>query len=190
VNGILKDYKIRTKLLGRFQGKNIALSILTIERLRMAGTYLSDENIIDGIAEATNPGRMELVNHNPTILLDGAHNVDAIRAVVESLEDFSYNNLILVLGILTDKDVEGMIKEIAPLARCAISTMPWNERACDSEKIGELLTKYNPGCKIYTTKNVRDALSTAKRFAEPEDLICVTGSLYTVGEARAVLRGE
>ncbi|MCD6236680.1 MAG: bifunctional folylpolyglutamate synthase/dihydrofolate synthase [Thermoplasmata archaeon] len=187
VHGILRDYNIKTPLLGGFQGENIALSALAVEKLQMLGIFLPEGSIEKGIANATNPGRMEIVSANPNILLDGAHNVDAIKALVESLNDFSYNNLILILGILKDKDIEGMVKETAPLAGYVIMTMPRNERACKSEKISELVAKYNADCKIYTTRSIKEALSVAKRIARSDDLICVTGSLYTVGEARAII---
>ncbi|MCD6237059.1 MAG: bifunctional folylpolyglutamate synthase/dihydrofolate synthase [Thermoplasmata archaeon] len=187
VNGILRDYEIKTPLLGRFQGENITLSVLAAEKLQMLGIFLPEGSIERGIANATNPGRMEIVSANPNILLDGAHNVDAIKALVESLNDFSYNNLILILGILKDKDIKGMVKEIASLAGYVITTMPRNERVCNPEKIGEFVAKYNAGCKVYTTRSVKEALSVAKRIARSDDLICVTGSLYTVGEARAII---
>ena len=187
VHGILRDYNIKTPLLGRFQGENITLSVLAAEKLQMLGIFLPEGSIEKGIANATNPGRMEIVSANPNILLDGAHNVDAIKALVESLTDFSYNNLILILGILKDKDIKGMVKEIASLAGYVITTMPRNERACNPEKISELVAKYNAGCKIYTTRSIKEALSVAKRIARSDNLICITGSLYTVGEARAII---
>lgn len=187
IHGILRDYDIKTPMLGRFQGENIALSVIAVEKLQMLGIFLPEGSIEKGIANATNPGRMEIVSANPKILLDGAHNVDAIKALVESLNDFSYNNLILILGILKDKDIEGMVKEIAPLAGYVITTMPRNERACNPEKISEFVAKYNAGCGVYTTRSIKEALSVAKRIARSDDLICVTGSLYTVGEARAII---
>ena len=187
VHGIFRDYELETPLLGRFQGENITLAVLAIEKLQMMGVFLPDGCIERGVRNASNPGRMELVSTNPKILLDGAHNVGAIKALIESLEDFPYNDLILVLGILSDKDINGMIKEIAPLAKHIITTMPKSDRACESEELVEIVKKHNPVCKVYSTKNVREAISKAKEISKPDDLICITGSLYTVGEARAIL---
>ena len=190
VHGILRDYDLETPLLGRFQGENIALSVLAVEKLQMMGVFLPDGSIERGVKNVNNPGRMELIPGTPRILLDGAHNVGAVRALIESLEDFSYKDLIFILGILRDKDVEGIIKEISPLARYIIATRPRNERACEPEEIVNIVKKLGLDCEVCSTENVKQAILKAKEISKPDDLICVTGSLYTVGEARSNLYHE
>lgn len=187
VNGILRDYELESRMLGIFQGENIALSVLAAEKLQMMGLFLPDKSIEAGIKNTLNPGRMEFISRSPRILIDGAHNVDGMDALTKSLKDFSYNNLIVVLGILRDKDIEGMVKKISHLAEHIITTMPNSERAFDSEKLAEVVRRCNPKCEVHVTRNVKDAIEMAKRICKNDDLICVTGSLYTVGEVRATI---
>ena len=77
----MKDYSVKTSLIGRHQGENIALSIAAIENLQISGVYLTDANIADGIERTVNPGRMEIVGHKPIILLDGAHNKAGMKVL-------------------------------------------------------------------------------------------------------------
>ncbi|MHA1932793.1 MAG: bifunctional folylpolyglutamate synthase/dihydrofolate synthase, partial [Promethearchaeota archaeon] len=107
VNGSLKDYHLRTSITGKFQGENIALTIAIIENLQMNGVYITDESIAEGIEKATNPGRMEIISFEPIILLDGAHNIAGIKNLKNTLEgDFVYEKLILIIGILKDKNIQ------------------------------------------------------------------------------------
>ena len=86
IKGSLKNYDIKTSLLGKYQGENISLAIASIEELQMLGVYISDEDIVEGILKTTNPGRMEILSYNPMILLDGAHNPGGIQKLCNSLK--------------------------------------------------------------------------------------------------------
>ena len=179
VEGLLSNYILKTRMMGRFQGFNLSLSVMAIDKLQMMGTYIPDSSLEKGIEDAFYPGRMHVVSSDPFILLDGAHNLSAIRSLKESIiEDFDYKKLIVVIGILRDKEYRRMIEEIGSISDIVIVTKPDNERACDPEE----LYRYIDGEKRIT-KNVPDALDMAVDTADKEDLICVTGSLYTVSEA-------
>lgn len=181
IKGPLTEYHLNTLLLGLFQGENIALAIATIEQLQMNGTYLTDEAIINGIEKTVNPGRMEIVGTEPTILLDGAHNIAGMKSLKKTLEeDFVYERLILVLGILSDKNIQGILDIITPITDTIIVTKSHNERACDPSKLKEMI-----GRKEVLVKNeISDAIDYAKKVAKKQDLICITGSLFTVGESK------
>lgn len=188
VHGTLRDYEVETPLLGSYQGENVAVAVTAAEKLQMNGFFLPEGSIEKGIMLAKNPGRMEVVSKKPTVVLDGAHNPAATDALAETLlNDFKYDKLIVVLGILKDKDVESMVEKIANLSSYIITTKPCNERACDAELIAKYVRKSKPDCKVETMFDVKRAVEKAKRVAEPKDLICITGSLYTVGEARDFL---
>jgi len=181
INGSLKNYIIKTSLIGKIQGENIAISINAIETLQMKGLYISENSIFEGIEKSSNPGRMEIIDFEPMILVDGAHNITAMHSLKNTLEnDFVYERLILVIGILSDKNVKGILEIITPLADIVILTKSENKRASDPSKLKEMINE-----KEVTIKNkISNAVEYAKRIANKQDLILITGSLYTVGEAK------
>ena len=185
VQGILKEYKVKTTQLGEYQGENIALTINTIDQLQMQGTYITDENIIEGIFTAFNPGRMEILSENPKILLDGAHNPTAMEQLKITLEkDFQFNKLILILGILKDKDFKKMISFIAPISDVIIVTKSNNIRACEPSVLKDAINKIGYKNNVFIIDSIPDGIKYAKSKANKNDIICISGSLYTVGEAR------
>jgi len=181
IKGTLTEYRVNTPLLGQYQGENIALAIGAIEKLQMNGMYLTDEAIIKGIEKAMSSGRMEIVGFKPIILLDGAHNVAGMKSLKNTLEeDFVYERLILILGILSDKNFRQMLDIITPIADTIIVTKSHNKRACNPSKLKERII----GKEVVVKDEISDALDYAKKVAKKQDLICITGSLFTVGEAK------
>ena len=188
IKGDLTDYSVKTSMLGKHQGENIALAIASIENLQMNGVYIPETSIIDGIAKATNPGRLEVVKHGPLILLDGAHNPDGMRTLKAALDDdFDYDKLILVLGILSDKDIPSMLSIIVPAADTIVVTKSRNKRACEPSKIKEMTEQSGYEKEVVVKDWVPDAVKYTESIAKKKDLICITGSLFTVGEAREYL---
>jgi len=184
VHGKIKDYFVKTHLQGIFQGENLALSLMCIEALQMKGVYITDENIKEGVKNTTNPGRMEILGFEPVILIDGAHNIAGIQMLKKTIKkDFVYDKLILVIGILSDKNVKEMVEIINPVADTIIVTKSSNIRASNPKTLKEF---FKP--KTATTKNsILEAVEYAKKIAKKQDIIVITGSLFTVGEARDVL---
>jgi len=188
VHGNFKDYPIRTRLLGEHQGENITVTVAVAERLQMSGVFLSDADIIEGIASTHHIGRLEILSEHPLVLLDGAHNPNGMEKLKKTLmNDFSYSHLILVLGILSDKDYAQMLSTIVPIADTVILTQSTNPRACEPAILKQVIHDGHPKKTVHVQPVLSQALSYAKTIAAPEDLICVTGSLYTVGEARSFL---
>ena len=188
INGHFKEYIVKTSLLGEFQGENIALSIAAIEQLQMNGVYITDADIADGISAAFNPGRMEIISEQPVILLDGAHNPSGMKMLATSLKnDFSYNHLILVLGIFKDKDIKTMLSTISPLTDIVIATKSTSPRACDPDTLAAIIKDQGFKKSIHIKSSLPQAIETAKQLAKKDDIICITGSLFTVGEARSYL---
>jgi dihydrofolate synthase/folylpolyglutamate synthase len=188
IQGSLREYTVRTSLLGIHQGENIAVSLAAVEQMQMQGVFLTDADIVKGVEVASNPGRMEIVAESPTILLDGAHNPGGIKVLVEALtQDFTYKHLILVFGVLKDKDIPPMVAMIVPIADCIIVTKSSSPRAYDPVLLKEQITAVDPLKEVVVTSSVPEAVDFARRHARRKDLICVTGSLFTVGEARQYL---
>ena len=183
IHGKLKDYNVKTYLPGLFQGENISLALGCIEIVQMEGVYITEGNILEGIENTKNPGRMEIAGFEPLILLDGAHNVSGLEILKNSIKkDFNYNRLILIIGILADKNVKEMAEIIQPIADVVIVTKSTNKRACNPQELKGFFTK-----EVVVTNSVSEAVEHAKKITKKEDMILVTGSLFTVGEARDIL---
>ena len=134
---------------------------------------------------------MELVQESPQIILDGAHNPAAARSLKEALqEEFDYHHLYMVMGIMQDKEVPAILAELAPLADILIAASPHNPRAIRAEQLVQSAQHY---CgKVKVIEDVGEGVEYAQEMAQENDIILVTGSLFTVGEARnyIVSKGE
>jgi len=155
-----------------------------MEVLRGKGLDISGDAIESGLSDIDWPGRIEKISSNPTIILDGAHNPPAMGALANSIEhDFDYEQLILVLGILEDKDIDSIIKRILPLANRVIYTRPTYERAADPHYLKDKAGEVGKAGEVCLSIPV--AIDRARNVAGKRDLILITGSLYTVGEAKS-----
>jgi len=189
ITGLLKEYRVKTKLLGNYQGENITLAIKVLEYFQNHGIKINEDYIQQGIKKTINPGRMEIVNYDPIILLDGAHNPKGVKLLVETLKnDFKYNKLIFILGILKDKDIKSMMPSIILISDYIITTQSNNDRAIESVELEKIIKKMNNKIKLISKNKIQDAIKHAIKITNNNDLICITGSLYTVAEARGYLK--
>jgi dihydrofolate synthase/folylpolyglutamate synthase len=176
-------------LFGRHQFRNAALALAVIEVMEKKGFAVSSDSIREGLRRARWVGRMQVVSKEPLTILDGAHNPGAMRTLAGSLmEAFPGRRLILVLGIMGDKDIAKIMREIVPLADRVIFTRPEYYRAATPETLMQGAGRLKKRGQIVTP--ISEALETAKRLAGPRDMVLVTGSLFTVGEAMAALDPE
>ncbi len=185
------DYRtypgLRVSLLGEHQVVNAVTAIVTIEALKKIGVQVGTDAIYQGLQHVAWPARLEIVQDNPMVVLDGAHNVHGAISLKKALEKvFSYERLILVFGMLGDKERGKVIQELAPLAAKAVITKPNSPRAGDWEEIGRLVKEYVRD--VHTIADIQEAVKYAVSSAGPRDLVCITGSLYMVAEAREVFR--
>ena len=174
---------------GRHQTRNAAVATVAAEE--MMGRALVTEAVVSGIGETTLPGRLEVVGHQPLVLLDGAHNPEGFGVLAEVLaEEFPALRWTLVLGVLGDKDVEGMLshlgKQLAMVVTCAADS----PRAIDSAQLAERLEPVlSDEVEVVVSSSVAQAVDTALVRTEADRAVLVAGSLYVVGEARTHLRG-
>ena len=188
IYGNFNNYNVKTSLLGEYQGENIALAIAAVEQLQMNGIYLMDNDILEGIATTFNPGRMELISEDPVVLLDGEHNPMGMKMLKKTLEqDFTYDKLILVIGILKDKDIKHMLSAIISVSDVIVATESNNPRACKSEELKSKIQELGFEKKLFVKSSISGAIMHAKLLANKKDMICISGSLFTVGEARSYL---
>ena len=188
VFGSLKEYDLTIQMAGGFQAKNLALSIIAIEILQMNGVYISDESIKKGVKNTIFPGRMEIISSKPLLMLDGAHNIEGIKELIATIKkDFIYNRVIVIFAALKDKNIKEMLSFIITISDILIITKSDNSRACAPEEIFKFLEKQKNNTEIIIKEKIADAIDHAKNIAQENDLILVTGSLFTVGNARDVL---
>lgn len=173
---------LRLRLLGRHQCSNAAVAIAAIEALQHAHRVNVPESAIRiGLEHATMPGRMQVVRRSPTLLLDGAHNVDAVQCLAQAIpETFRYRRLILVLGMTRGHEPSGVVDTLAPLASHIIFTQPSDPRRRPAVDLPEASTVPLPPYEIIPS--VPEAVERAMNMAESDDLVVVTGSFYVVGE--------
>ncbi|MGZ6240750.1 MAG: bifunctional folylpolyglutamate synthase/dihydrofolate synthase [Syntrophales bacterium] len=170
-------------LKGRHQIENACLALGVIEALAIKGFLIDDDAAFKGIRDVEWEGRLEVIRHSPMVLLDGAHNAGGAAALACALrEGFSYKKLTFIFGVLKDKDNKAMLKKLLPLADRLILTTPDTERAMPPEALLPVAKQYLR--KIEVVKNPLEALKRALSVADENDLICVTGSLYLIGEIK------
>jgi dihydrofolate synthase/folylpolyglutamate synthase len=134
------------------------------------------------------PGRFEIVAHDPLIVVDGAMNGDSAHALREALDTLPHTRRILVLGTSGDKDVEAIARELVPGCAAVVVTRSYHPRSADVETIAQQVEPLlDPEAKLVITDDVPPALDAARRLAEPDDLICVAGSLFVAAAAREVV---
>jgi dihydrofolate synthase/folylpolyglutamate synthase len=198
LRGLRRDYEdVFLPLYGAHQAHNAALA-LTAAELLAGDEALSDELVRDGFAETTSPGRLEIVRRGPTILLDAAHNPHGATALVEALRDsFTFDPLVGVVGAMGDKDVEGFLGELEPVLAEIVCTQNSADRAMPVEELGEIARDLFGEHRVRVERRLDDAITEAVTLAETggargESIgsggVLVTGSVVTVGEARALLK--
>lgn len=172
-------------LKGEHQALNCGLALAMLDKLKAHGFSFPEEQVIAGLRQTQLAGRMEQVWSEPRIIIDGAHNAHSIQALIRALgAHVSYDSLVMIFGCGQDKDVTGMLKQVALGADKVIFTKARaNPRAVEPE---ELLSKFQDlsGKMAQTSETLADAIRLAGRAVSREDLIVVTGSFYLAGEAR------
>ncbi len=179
----LRDIELGTN--GSFQARNLSIALCAIERLEEKGFKVSEKAIRSGAKKVFWPGRMHVFSESPKIILDGAHNPSAIKTLLRAVrEEFGEKRIILVIGIMKDKDIKGMLKKIVPHSDYVIYTRPRYSRAADPE---DLKRAFDFGKKGKIIHSLDKAIEEAKSVASSDDIILITGSLFTVGEALSFL---
>jgi dihydrofolate synthase/folylpolyglutamate synthase len=171
-------------IYGEHAAHSASAAVVAVEALLERA--LDPDGVRLALGAATSPGRLEVVARRPLVVLDGAHNPAAARALAEALPDtFTWDRLHLVLGVFADKDLEGIVAPLAPLADAGYATAVDSVRARPPREVADAMAVH--GIATEPFPSVPDALDAAARAASDGDLILVTGSLYTVADARRAL---
>lgn len=176
---------LHLKLLGEHQMVNAATAVAVAEALNSyCDIRLDPVHIRQGLAEVSWPGRLELVR--PGVLLDGAHNLDGAETLAKALQNvFNYRQLILCIGMLADKERSKVLALLGPLANKIVVTKPNNPRAGNWQEMAGQAKSYVD--EVYLREEIPEAVDWAVELAGEGDLVCITGSLYMISEARAYL---
>ncbi len=177
-----KYFNLRLALPGRHQMENSICALIAVELLEQeTGLKTSSLAVAQGFRNVKWDGRLQRISASPEIILDVAHNPAALTRIREYFTEFyADKKIIAVFGILSDKDYHKMIEELDRIADVIILTKPMTERAADPNLLAEDVAKINSNFQIIPM--VRDAFQSAKEHSNPEDVILITGSHYTVGE--------
>ena len=178
-------------LAGEFQLENTSLAIAATELLNDNGFLVTEDDIIRGVSNSRWPGRFEIISEKPLVILDGAHNPNGAKQFILNLKKLIPDKkIIAVLGVFQDKDYMAILKTIVPHVNQVILTMADNSRATPTEILAEEVKNYIDDVNIFETRKVAAAIKKAFQIAREDDVICITGSLYTVGEAKTYFLEE
>ena len=183
-------------LHGAHQASNAACAIVALECfLGGGGQALDVEAVRSGLAEARSPGRLEVVRRSPTVLLDGAHNADGVRALVAALEEaFTFDRLVGIVAVLADKDAATMLELLEPVLTDVVITENRSPRALPADDLARIAVDVFGADRVVVEPLLPSAIDAALELADADNPagggVLVTGSLYTVGAARALLGGS
>ncbi len=178
VDGRAASYELSLPLLGEHQLENAATAVAALEVLGVGAADISS-----GLGNVSWPGRLEVLQQQPIFLVDGAHNEDSARRLKDAIErDLGFDRVILIMGVSSDKDMAAMVEELAAISSFVIATRSRHPRALDPALLlGEFSKRRVPGEVV---ESVAAAAERALAMAQPDDLVCATGSLFVVAEAR------
>ncbi|HET7870503.1 MAG TPA: folylpolyglutamate synthase/dihydrofolate synthase family protein [Actinomycetota bacterium] len=185
VRGLFDQYQeIPLGLFGEHAARNAAAAIVAVESFLEKALTL--DAVRSALSAASSPGRLEVVAHRPTIVVDGAHNPAGAEALASALtEAFGWSRLHLVIAISANKDIGGIVASLSPLADRAYAARNASARSVGGERVAQALARAR--IPVETFGSVAEALQAARDSAGGDDLILVTGSLYTVADARRAL---
>ena len=184
-------------LFGPHQAQNAAVALAAVEAFVGGDEPLAEEIVKEAFAQVTSPGRLEVVRRSPTIVLDAAHNPAGAEATVEALQDsFTFSPLVGVVGVMADKDVEGVLAAFEPVFAHIVCTQNSTQRAMPAGELAEVARGIFGVDRVSVAPSLADAVDQAAALAEAGGVfgegigsggVLVTGSVVTVGEARAML---
>ena len=179
--------EVRLSLLGEHQLQNAATALTVLRLLREKGWNIPDAAILEGLASAVWPGRFECVSTRPAVIIDGGHNQQCAEAIAASLRTyFPGKKCRFLMGVLADKDFQGIFNALLPLAERIAAVTPDSHRALPAEDLCRRLREEYGYSAAAPYANLADGLTALRADAGPEDVICICGSLYMVGEARGL----
>jgi len=175
---------LRVPLHGKHQAINCGLALAMLDKLKVAGYSFDNEKVMQGLHEVSLLGRMEIIHEDPRIMIDGAHNASSIRALIHAIgQNIPYDSMVMIFGCNSDKDVPGMLEQLQYGADKVIFTRSNSPKAMSPQDLADMYTEIcNKMCQV--SSSLGEALQLANSAVGREDLICITGSFYLIGQAK------
>ncbi len=175
---------LRVPLQGEHQAINCGLALAMIDQLKVQGYKIDDNKAIAGLKKTSLIGRMEIICRDPQIIIDAAHNAASIRALIQAIgQHIPCDSMVVIFGCNSDKDVRGMLQQLQFGADKVIFTRNNSPKAVSPHDLAEMYTEMC-GKMCQTAMTLHEAIRTARSALTKEDLICITGSFYLVGQAK------
>lgn len=176
-------------LIGRHQAANAALALVACLELGSKNPQISEQAVREGLKTTQIEGRLEVIGDRPTVILDCAHNPDGVRKLTLTIREyFTYTRCFLVLGVMKDKPLDEMLEIFSGFADHFILCRPQSKRSEDPKELQNRLQGLHKAVEII--EEIPYALEKSKHLAKSDDLICITGSIFTVAEAKQYLAHE
>jgi dihydrofolate synthase/folylpolyglutamate synthase len=181
---------LKVPLPGEHQAINCGLAIAMLDMLKAGGYKIDDAKAIEGLKDIKMPGRMEIINHDPRILIDAAHNAASIKALIAAIgQHIPYDSMVVIFGCGQDKDVKGMLEQLQYGADKVIFTRSNSPKAMYPQDLADMYTEIC-GKMCQTAMSLNEALRIASSAIGRGDLICITGSFYLVGQAKVMFKSS
>ncbi|CAN5115736.1 folylpolyglutamate synthase/dihydrofolate synthase family protein [soil metagenome] len=195
VKGLAGTYRdLFLPMFGDHQAQNAAVAIAAVESFLGNGTQaLVGDVLAEGLATATSPGRLQVIGIDPTVIIDAAHNPDGALSLAAAIGSyFTFDEVAIVLGVLEDKDAEGIITALAPLAEVFLVTASSSERAVPVDDLLEIVREVAPDSAVEDYDSPSEAIAAARSWADkaPRRGVVVTGSITLIGDAIVIADDE
>jgi dihydrofolate synthase/folylpolyglutamate synthase len=175
-------------LIGKHQLDNAATAVLAVEALAPAGIEVTEADVQKGLENVKWPGRIEIVKRRPMIVVDSAHTADSARRLRDTLNEYMrISQATLVVGVMGDKDLEGLVSAVEPVARRVIATQADHPRALNAEAVARVFRDRT--IETYVEPRLSAAIDMAVSLSTASDAVVILGSIALAGEARAHILG-
>ncbi len=175
---------LRVPLHGKHQAINCGLALAMLDKLKSVGYKIDNDMAAEGLRKVSLAGRMEMIWDDPRVMIDAAHNAASIKALIHAIgQNIPYDSMVVIFGCNSDKDVKGMLQKLQYGADKVIFTRSSSPKAMSPEDLAEMYTEIC-GKMCQTASTLGQALQLANNAVSKEDLICITGSFYLIGQAK------
>jgi dihydrofolate synthase/folylpolyglutamate synthase len=183
-----RGYTIKMPLIGKHQLDNAATAVLAVEALSQAGIEVTEADVQKGLEHVKWPARIEILKRRPMIVVDSAHTADSARRLRDTLAEYlRIDQATLVIGVMGDKDLEGLVSAIEPAARRVVATQAEHPRALPAEAVARIFR--DRSIETYVEAKLGAAIDMAVSLSTASDAVVILGSIALAGEARAYILG-
>lgn len=188
IHGRFAAHQLHMGLLGDYQIENAATAVGALECLTEQGWNISDRAVSDGFRKVKWPCRLEVLQDHPLLIVDGAHNPSSVSRLCNALpKSFGFRRVVLICGVSKDKNLDSIVEQLARLNPAVVTTTSRHPRSAPAPLLSKMFA--HKDINVWETGDVPEAVRTAKKIAQPQDVILATGSLFLAAEVREVILG-